>query len=192
MPETRWNGELCTARRITAIVADNGAFPLYWARHLVGTRRSIVEVTYGSSTFYLDDEDGSGWNKVTHGGSPHWAHSNITIAPDSIQPRCGHAEPDEAAACRHMHTRTCPPSYNGPCGERPCARFESDDPTPWQHAGGDLAAVQAALERVRETCQGVRARRGPGGMINATQILGLLSLTWPDGSYEAPAVGDGS
>ncbi|WP_327403858.1 hypothetical protein OG194_29755 [Streptomyces sp. NBC_01288] len=86
-PATQWNGEPCTARRITAIVADNGNFPMYWARHLVGTRRAIVEVTYGGATFYLDDEDGSGWNKVTHGGSPHWTHNNITIDPDSIQSR---------------------------------------------------------------------------------------------------------
>jgi hypothetical protein len=37
----------------------------------------------------------------------------------------------EEAACRIMETRICPPSYTGPCGERPCARFESDDPGPW-------------------------------------------------------------
>jgi hypothetical protein len=30
--------------------------------------------------------------------------------------------------CRWMETRLCPPS--GPCVEV-CARFESDDPTPW-------------------------------------------------------------
>ncbi|WP_314411406.1 hypothetical protein [Streptomyces sp. DSM 40484] len=39
--------------------------------------------------------------------------------------------PADGATCRVMETRTCPESYNGPCGERPCARFESDDPTPW-------------------------------------------------------------
>lgn len=33
--------------------------------------------------------------------------------------------------CSRMETRTCPPSYGRPCGERPCARFESDDPGPW-------------------------------------------------------------
>lgn len=41
------------------------------------------------------------------------------------------AEQPPLAACRRMETRTCPAAYNGPCGERPCARFESDDPTPW-------------------------------------------------------------
>ncbi|MEU1275292.1 hypothetical protein [Streptomyces sp. NPDC005799] len=100
MSDTRWNGEPCTARRITAIVADNQNFPLYWARHLVGTRRNIVEVVYGKSTFYLDDEDGSGWNKVTHGGSPHWAHSNISIEAASIEPRST-AQTDPDKACPH-------------------------------------------------------------------------------------------
>lgn len=35
------------------------------------------------------------------------------------------------ATCRRMETRTCPAAYNGPCADRPCARFESDDETPW-------------------------------------------------------------
>lgn len=96
MSNTQWNGEPCTARRITAIVADNTDFPGYWARHLVGARRNIVEVEYDGSIFYLDDEANEGWHKVTHGGSPRWAHSNITIDPDSIQPRGGnHADPDK-------------------------------------------------------------------------------------------------
>lgn len=100
MANTQWNGEPCAARRITAIVADNDAFPGYWARHLVGTRRDVVEVTYGGSTFYLDDEVGEGWHKVTHGGSPRWAHSNITIQPDSIQPR-GDRKADPDMPCPH-------------------------------------------------------------------------------------------
>ncbi|MFF7901208.1 hypothetical protein ACFZCV_20785 [Streptomyces sp. NPDC007920] len=99
MTDTRWNGEPCKARRITAVVTDDARFPLYCARDLVGTRRSVVEVEYGGETFYLDDEDGSGWNKVTHGGSPRWAHSSITIAPDTIQPRGQLADPDKP--CLH-------------------------------------------------------------------------------------------
>ncbi|MFI8531768.1 hypothetical protein ACIGMX_16200 [Streptomyces aquilus] len=62
---------------------------------------------------------------------------------------------------------------------------------PWWETVAEVCAeleqAQAAIERVRETCQGVRDRRGPGGMINASQILGLLSPTWPDGNYEASA-----
>lgn len=33
--------------------------------------------------------------------------------------------------CRRMPTRHCPVTYGGPCGSRPCARFESHDETPW-------------------------------------------------------------
>ncbi|MFD7996864.1 hypothetical protein [Streptomyces mexicanus] len=46
------------------------------------------------------------------------------------------------AACRRMETRTCPPTYNGPCGPRPCARFESDDPTPWEPPPADEDALR--------------------------------------------------
>lgn len=87
MTNTQWNGEPCAARLITAIVADNSAFPMYWARPFVGMRRKAVEVEYSGETFYLDDEDGSGWNKVTHGGSPWFPHSNLTVELDSVEPR---------------------------------------------------------------------------------------------------------
>ncbi|MGW3442208.1 3'-5' exonuclease [Streptomyces sp. NPDC001076] len=50
--------------------------------------------------------------------------------------------------------------------------------------------ASAAVELARERCQAVRDREGPGGMINASQILGMLSPTWPDGNYEASAPGD--
>ncbi len=87
MTNTQWNGEPCAARRITAIVANNDAFPMYWARPFVGMRRKAVEVEYGGDTFYLDDEDASGWNKVTHGGSPWLTHSSLTVEPGSVEPR---------------------------------------------------------------------------------------------------------
>lgn len=51
--------------------------------------------------------------------------------------------------------------------------------------------AEAALARVRDRCQAVGDRVGPTGMINAAQILGLLSPTWPDDNYEAPAALDG-
>ena len=97
MTDTRWNGEPCIARRITAIVADNAFFSGYWARDLVGTRRKAVEVTYNNATFYLDDEDedSSGWAKVTSGGSPLSGHRSLYIDPDSIRPRRDdQADPD--------------------------------------------------------------------------------------------------
>lgn len=49
----------------------------------------------------------------------------------SVPEQASAADEDPDATCRLMVTRTCPPSYRGPCGDRPCARIESDDPTPW-------------------------------------------------------------
>lgn len=34
-------------------------------------------------------------------------------------------------ACRRMETRRCPDIWPKGCATRPCARFESDDETPW-------------------------------------------------------------
>lgn len=101
MTDTRWNGEPCDARRITAVVADTDMFASYWARQFVGTRRDVVEVEYGGRTFYIDDEDGSGWHKVTQGGgSPRCGSKSIAIDPDSIQPRGnGSVNPDQP--CPH-------------------------------------------------------------------------------------------
>lgn len=49
--------------------------------------------------------------------------------------------------CRIMETRHCPDSYQGVCGDRPCARFESEDEAPW------LAEVEAFAAELK-------ARRG--------------------------------
>jgi len=83
--KTYWNGEPCEARRLTAVVAD-APFPLYWAADHIGSRRAVVEVTYGDRTFYLDDEDGAGWEKVTAGqGSPDLGHRSLEIEPDTVE-----------------------------------------------------------------------------------------------------------
>lgn len=77
-PVPRWNGERCEAVRVRLVVGESEA-PQYWARHLVGQERAAVRVTYGGSVFYLDDEDGSGWAKVTEGGgSPRWPHRSLS------------------------------------------------------------------------------------------------------------------
>lgn len=85
---TFWNGEPCEARRVTVVVTDTGEFPMYWAKAHVGERRDAVEVTYGSDTFYLDDEDDHGWDLVTAGkGSPRYRHRDLTVEPGSTKPR---------------------------------------------------------------------------------------------------------
>lgn len=77
---TYWNGERITCRRVIVIVADAPEFPGYWARDLVGQERHAVEVVYGGHTFYIDNENGSGWAKVRFaGGGPQVGHSGLQI-----------------------------------------------------------------------------------------------------------------
>ena len=74
-----WNGEPADIRRVRVIVAKPEV-PTWWFADLVGQERVAVEVVYGNQTFYLDDEDGSGWDKVTRGqGSPGLGHRSLRI-----------------------------------------------------------------------------------------------------------------
>ena len=78
--KTRWNGEPCEARRVVIKVGEC-PFPQGWYRHLVGSELRAVEIKYGSETFYIADEDGNGWHKVTkERGGPHWWHKSVTCA----------------------------------------------------------------------------------------------------------------
>jgi hypothetical protein len=43
--------------------------------------------------------------------------------------------------CRRMSSRHCPVVYEDVCGDRPCARFESDDETPWLAEIGARAVI---------------------------------------------------
>jgi hypothetical protein len=77
---TYWNGERCRAVRVKLRVEEppNGMFPKYWARDLIGTVRKAVRVEYGNDIFYLDNEEGYGWEKVTkYFGSPSVPHANL-------------------------------------------------------------------------------------------------------------------
>lgn len=47
----------------------------------------------------------------------------------------------------------------------------------------NIVDIVAARQRALDTLQQVREAHGPSGMINASQVIGLLSLTWPDGNY---------
>jgi hypothetical protein len=74
---TYWNGEPATARRVVVRVG-HALRPTWWCANLEGSERRAVEVTYAGQRFYLDNENGSGWAKVTVGqGGPHWGHSSL-------------------------------------------------------------------------------------------------------------------
>ena len=86
--ETFWNGEPCKAKRLRVIVGPSPA--TWWCAELEGAERDAVEVIYGKQTFYLDNEDGSGWLKVTKGrGSPMYGHKSLpfrSLAPAASSP----------------------------------------------------------------------------------------------------------
>jgi len=80
MTDTFWNGEPAVAVRGTGLVQPS-SLPAFWGKDLTGKRVPVVKVVYGRHTFYLYDDGGAGWAKVTSGhGSPRLGHRNLTVA----------------------------------------------------------------------------------------------------------------
>lgn len=76
---TFWNGEPCKARKVKVIIGQPPR-PTWWFAALVGQARDAVEVNYNGEIFYLDNDDGQGWTKVTEGkGSPWVGHKSLVI-----------------------------------------------------------------------------------------------------------------
>jgi hypothetical protein len=78
--QTFWNYEPTPCRKVRVIV---GECPVdtWWCAKIVGHEREAVEVSYGNNLFYLDNEHGEGWDKVTIGrGGPDYGHSSIPNA----------------------------------------------------------------------------------------------------------------
>ena len=91
--KAQWNGEACQARRVLIRVGAC-SFPQGWYKELVGTEMRSVEITYADSIFYIADQDGNGWHKVTvERGSPHWGHKSVTCA--EVLKERGDADLDE-------------------------------------------------------------------------------------------------
>ncbi len=84
---TYWNGEPAIAQqvRVKVAVADD---PHWWCAPFAGTVRDAVRVEYGHQVFFIDDEDGSGWAKVTTGhGSPRIGHRSLPNASKLVTTR---------------------------------------------------------------------------------------------------------
>ncbi len=77
---TYWNGEPCLARIVRVIVGPSPR-ETWWCAKLVGTEREAVEVRYyDQPPFYLDNEGGLGWAKVTIGcGYPDYGHASLPV-----------------------------------------------------------------------------------------------------------------
>lgn len=76
---TFWNYEPTPARKVRVIVGPSPV-DTWWCAELEGSERAAVEVNYHGDKFYLDNEDGQGWAKVTQGrGGPDWGHGSLPV-----------------------------------------------------------------------------------------------------------------
>ena len=84
---TFWNYEP-TPARIVRVIVGPPPVKTWWCADLEGTEREAVEVSYpGGEPFYLDNENGQGWAKVTKGrGGPDWGHSSLPVSSVVGQP----------------------------------------------------------------------------------------------------------
>lgn len=88
--ETYWNGKPTPCARVKIVVGDTGRFRHYWARTqgLVGTIRDAVRVgdpDGPGEPFYIDNEHGGGWAKVTIGkGAPSFAHQTLDVERELV------------------------------------------------------------------------------------------------------------
>ena len=85
-PKTFWNGEKRTCKQVMVIVG--AAEPGWWCAGMEGHVRKAVRVgDPGQTPFYLDNEDGSGWLKVTKGmGSPAIGHRSLPVKSEVPYP----------------------------------------------------------------------------------------------------------
>jgi hypothetical protein len=75
-----WNGEP-SATFTACIVKLNGdaAHPLWWHNAFAGTERQAIEITYGGETWCIENQNGTGFYKVTTGmGSPGCGHFSLS------------------------------------------------------------------------------------------------------------------
>jgi hypothetical protein len=78
MEKTYWNGEETPCAKVWLKLEGDGGHPEYWARDMIGQTINAVRVDYHGDIFYLSNEDGSGWQKVTKGhGSPGWPSGSV-------------------------------------------------------------------------------------------------------------------
>ena len=73
-----WNYEPCEAAVVNVVVGPSER-PTWWCAGLAGTIREAVRVTYNGEVFYLDNENGAGLYKVTHGGGPDIGHRSLPV-----------------------------------------------------------------------------------------------------------------
>ncbi len=84
--KTYWNGEPCKAEFVMVRVGKSDR-PTWWCAPLEGQTRSAIRITSGGGKpFFIDNEDGTGFEKITKGqGSPTWPHSSLPDCSEVVE-----------------------------------------------------------------------------------------------------------
>lgn len=84
IPGAKWDGADVKATEMIVVVGDSG-HPNYWAKGFIGMRRRAVKCVRDKQIWYLDDEDGQGYVKVTLGqGSMGYGHRTLYVSEEVV------------------------------------------------------------------------------------------------------------
>lgn len=73
-----WNGENATFKGVTYEVTEVKEHKTWWQNQFIGHRRQGLEITHRGKTFFIDNENGDGYEKVVRGmGYPNFIHKTI-------------------------------------------------------------------------------------------------------------------
>lgn len=78
MKQGNWNGEPCEYEVIMVKVEKTTEFKMPWTEPFEGTIRQAVKVKSKGEEFIIDNEDGSGLEKLYNGGMWTSGHRSIT------------------------------------------------------------------------------------------------------------------
>ena len=81
MNKALWNGEPCTFEVINVELTETDPrFPNYWGAAFLGQVRQAIRVQSWGEPFVIDNEDGSGYTKITKGAGM-WTAAHRGIGP---------------------------------------------------------------------------------------------------------------
>lgn len=78
MKQGYWNGEPCEYEVLIVKVGKTTEFKMPWFEPFEGTLRQVVKVKSQGEEFVIDNEDGSGLEKLFNGGMWTSGHRSIT------------------------------------------------------------------------------------------------------------------
>jgi hypothetical protein len=87
----QWNGEPCQASFVNIKILPTEVTNLAWWKPFEGEVRRVIEIEQNGHKFLIDNEDGLGYSKITHGGgfmhgSRHFDGMNYEVVGYTPEP----------------------------------------------------------------------------------------------------------